>query len=196
MANKVEYGISNLVFWELTADGTDEAVPTYGTEAYRVPGVNKVTVEYDSETSEYYGDNKKYWVASSNAGNSGTLSAPLLPDELKAKAFGWRIDANGGLVEDNDGKPARFAMAYQVEGDEANRRVVHYDVTLSIPNDEHNTTEKSITVDAVEVSWQGVPQNVKGETAARYSLPMSAKGKAAYDAWFSAPAVPAAKAAE
>lgn len=195
MENKVEFGIKNLTFWELTADGTDSAAPTYGSQAYKVPGIVKMKVDYDGSSSDIYADNVKYWSGSSVTGNSGEFEVAALPSEFMAKAFGWRIDANGGLVEVPNGKNARFAMAYEIDGDSQSRRYINYDVTLSIPSDEHNTTTETITPDTRTVSWSGKPQNISGESIMRYGLPKTESNATAYNAWFTKPTMPAAIAA-
>jgi phi13 family phage major tail protein len=196
MNNKVEFGISRLTFWELVEDGTDSAAPKYSGEPFSVPGTVKMSVSNDSSTSDFYADNGKYYSGSSNAGNSGDFETALLPDDFKAAAFGWRIDERGGLVETKGGKRKHFAMAYQIEGDDHNRRVVHYDVTLSVPDEDHNTSGESIDPDTITVSWSGKHQNLSGEDATRYSLSDSTDQTATYSAWFAAPVVPATAKAE
>lgn len=188
--SKVRFGVSNLTFWPLLTEGTNSAAPTYG-EKIAVPGTVTIEVEYESNELKFHADNALYYSAYSNTGNSGSIENALFPNALKAAAYGWRIDSNGGLVEDLDGTPGRFAMAYQVEGDADALRVVHYDVTLGFPKESHATVEDNITINTETIDYTGKPQNVSGERIPRYSLPEGATG---YDTWFTAPVMPAARA--
>lgn len=192
--SKVRFGVSNLTFWPLTADGTaasgsaQAANPTYGA-AITVPGTVTIEVKYESNEVKFYADNSLYYSAYSKAGNNGTIENAVFPNALKAAAYGWRVDANGGLVEVEDGKPGRFAMAYQVEGDEDAVRVVHYDVSLGLPRETHQTTEDNITVNTESIDYSGKGQLIGGERVPRYSI---AEGGTGYNAWFTAPVFPAA----
>lgn len=189
--SKVRYGISQLTFWPLETDGTGSENPTYGTKI-EVPGTVTVEVEYESNELKFYADNGPYYNTFSQSGNSGSLENAMFPNELKALAYGWRVDANGGLVEVKDGKPKHFAMAYQIEGDADALRVVHYDVTLGLPQESHRTTEDGIEIDTETVDYSGKEQLVGAEKVSRYSLPETATG---YDTWFgTTPVFPAAAA--
>lgn len=187
-SSKVRFGVSNLTLWPLTADGTDSAAPTYG-NAISIPGTVEIEVEYDGNDNTFHADNGKYWTGYSSSGNSGSIENAVFPNEVKAHAYGWRVDANGGLVEVENGTPGRFAMAYQVEGDADSIRVVHYDVSLGFPKVTHKTTEDNITPDTEKIDWSGKAQNCSGEKVTRYSLPQGGTG---YSTWFSAPVMPAA----
>ena len=179
-SSKVRFGVKSLTFWPITADGTASANPTYGTKI-EVPGTVQVEVDYESNEVKFYADNNIYYSGRNSAGNTGSIENAFFPDALKAAAYGWRIDANGGLVETDDGTPCNFAMAYQVEGDAEGLRCVHYDVNLGYPKQTHSTTEDGITVDTETIDYTGKKANLKGEMVARYSL---VEGNTGYSSWF------------
>ena len=182
MANKVQYGVSGLTFIPLLTEGSASEAPTWDTtKKISVPGTVQISVDYDGDESNFAADNNpKYFSSRSNSGNSGEIENALIPDELKALAYGWRVDSDGGLVEVADGKPTRFAMGYQIEGDESNRRVWHYNVTLGFPDEEHNTVDESIEPDTQTLSWSGAQVNNSGERVYRYGVPSSASTYGAF----------------
>lgn len=192
MGNKVQFGICNLVFAEMITDGTATTAPTYSTDLIEVPGTVKITVEYDSKENDFAADNNaKYWMQHSNSGNSGEVEVALIPDELLAAAHGWRVDSNGGLVEVANGVQKKFAMGYQVEGDEAGRRIWHYNVALGFPSEEHNTAGEDVTPDTQTIEWTGAQVTCKGEDVYRYSLVKSTANATVYGSFLASVTLPA-----
>ena len=193
MANRVQYGVCNLVFVPLTADGSDTTAPTYDEKSViKVPGTVKITVDYESKENTFSADNNpKYFNQYGNSGNSGEIELALIPDALNAAAHGWEVDANGGIIEIANGTQKTFAMGYQVEGDESGKRCWHYNVKLGYPSEEHNTAGEDITPDTQTLEWSGALVESKGKKFYRYSLTESTANAATYASFLDSVTLPA-----
>ncbi len=136
--NKVRFGIEQLHVAFLNTDGTYE-------KPKHVEGTVGLTTTPESQESEFWADNTKYYVTHANNGYTGDLESALIPDDILAKMLGWFFDTHGAMVEDADGKPQPFALLGQVQGDQRNRRFVYYHVTASRPGETKATRTETIT---------------------------------------------------
>lgn len=145
--NKVKYGLSEVHIAFMTDEGWDTPIS--------IPGAVNLELDAAGDKSEFYADNKPYFTQSKNNGYTGSLEVALFPDAVVAKITGSYVDANGKIVEDADGKPEKFALMAQVEGDEKARRIVWYEGEGARPSTSAATTESSITpqTDSIDVTF-------------------------------------------
>ena len=137
--NKVKFGLSNVHIAKITeADGEI----TYGTP-FPMPGAVGLTAEPEGDTTPFYADNIKYYIAVANNGYTGDLEIAMTPEEFLTQILGQEKDTNGALFESSDDINARFALMGEIEGDAKKRRFIYYDCTATRPSAEMNTVEES-----------------------------------------------------
>ena len=138
-SNKVKFGLSNVHIAKITE--TDGEI-TYGTP-FPMPGAVGLTSEPEGDTTPFYADNVKYFIAVANNGYTGDLEIAMTPKEFLTQILGQEEDTNGALFESSDDVNARFALMGEIEGDAKKRRFIYYDCTATRPSAEMNTIEES-----------------------------------------------------
>jgi len=137
--NKVKFGLSNVHVAKITET---DGVITYGTP-FAMPGAVSLTADPEGETTPFYADNIKYYIAVANNGYTGDLEIAMTPDEFLTQILGQETDTNGALIESSDNINARFALMGEIDGDQKKRRFVYYDCTAARPSAEMNTVEEA-----------------------------------------------------
>ena len=137
--NKVKFGLSNVHIAKITET---DGVITYGTP-FAMPGARSLTADPEGETTPFYADNIKYYIATSNQGYTGDLEIAMLVKEFFTQILGQEEDTNGALFESADDVTARFALMGEIDGDVKKRRFVYFDCTATRPSAEMNTVEES-----------------------------------------------------
>lgn len=178
--------------------GTSTEV-TAGTTSWGTPqaiegAVNFSTTPEGGET-EFYADNGKFFVHTKNNGYTGDLEMAKFPDEVLVDMLGLTVDSNGMLIETADATGKKFALMGQVQGDEKNRRFVYYNCKASRSDEEHATSEDSVTPNTETASLDILPveATVNGETKdiVKGVIELSDTNQSAYDAFFDAVTLPA-----
>ena len=142
MSNKVLYGVEQCHIAKITENNGSI---TYGTP-FAVPGVKGINFDPEGETTTFYADNIKYYIANSNQGYTGDLELAMTPEKFLTDILGRVKDSNQVIFESADDTTARFALMFQGEGDATGRRYVFFDCTATRPSRENNTKEESIEV--------------------------------------------------
>ena len=137
--NKVKFGLSNVHIAKITE--TDGEI-SYGTP-FAMPGAVSLTAEPEGETTPFYADNIKYYIAVANNGYTGDLEIAMTPKEFLTQILGQEEDTNGAIFESADDVNARFALMGEIDGDVKKRRFIYYDCTATRPSAEMNTVEES-----------------------------------------------------
>ena len=137
--NKVKFGLSNVHIAKITETN---GVITYGTP-FAMPGAVSLTADPEGDTTPFYADNIKYYIAVANNGYTGDLEIAMTPDEFLTQILGQQVDDNGALFESSDDVNARFALMGEIDGDKKKRRFVYFDCTATRPSAEMNTVEDS-----------------------------------------------------
>lgn len=139
MENKVKFGLSNVHIAKITEEN---GVITYGVPV-KIPGAVSLSTEPEGESTPFYADNIKYYIAVSNQGYKGDLEIAITPKEFLKQILGQEEDENGALIENADDMQARFALLGEIDGDVKKRRFVYYDCTATRPNTNARTTQES-----------------------------------------------------
>ena len=137
--NKVKFGLSNVHIAKITEQ---DGEITYGTP-FAMPGAVSLTADPEGETTPFYADNIKYYIAVANNGYTGDLEIAMTPEEFLTQILGQEKDTNGALFESSNDVNARFALMGEIEGDAKKRRFIYYDCTATRPSAEMNTIEES-----------------------------------------------------
>ena len=182
MANKVEFGISELHVGTYTVD--DQGTVTLGTP-YHQAGAVSFSPEENSEQNTFYADNIAYWSGYSGGTIEGDLEVAMFDDAFKTQFLGYVALADGGLANVKNATKPNVYVAFQVEGDAESRRVILYNCTLGAITREYNTIEESKepTTETLAVTCTG--DNNTGATMAVYKT-----GDAGYATLFTSPAAP------
>ena len=140
--NKVKYGLRNVFYSKMTI-GENNAV-TYATPV-AIPGAVNLSLSPSGDSSDFYADDSIYFQDNANQGYEGDLEIALIPDSFLEDILGCSIDENGAIVESADAVASSFALAFEVQGDQRNRRTWLYNCTATRPNQEAATAEASKT---------------------------------------------------
>ena len=182
MANKVEFGISNLYVGTYTV-GTTGSV-TMGTP-YHQAGAVSFSPEEQSESNQFYADNVVYWAGYTSGTFEGDLEVAKFDDTFKTQFLGYISKSDGGLgVVKNATRPNVY-IAFQVEGDDKARRIIMYNCSLGGITREYSTTEESI-----EPATETIAVTVAGDNKTGVSMVSYNQGATGYSTLFTNPPAP------
>jgi len=187
MANKINYGLEQVHI----AFVTNETTPAWDTPV-ALPGAVKFSPKPEGNEVKFYADNTLYYTSTSNLGYSADLEVALIPDEILATMLGWRIDANGMLIEVADAAPKPFALMGQIEGDSKDRRFVYYYCIAARPSSENSTSKDTVEPQTQTLTLTILPIVVGGTKIVRGVMELGATNSTAYNAFFDAVTLPAA----
>ena len=176
--NKVKFGLSNVHIAKITEENGDIK---YGTP-FKMPGAKSLTADPEGESTPFYADNIKYYIANSNQGYAGDLEIAMLVQEFFTQILGQKEDTNGALFETADDVNARFALMGEIEGDVKKRRFVYFDCTATRPGAEMNTIEESKEPQTDKVSITMSPRTT--DKAIKAVIEPSETNQAVYDTFF------------
>lgn len=181
MANKVEFGISQLHIGTYTVSGDSVTLGT----PYHQKGAVSFSPEENSEQNTFYADNIPYWSGYSGGTIEGDLEVAMFDDEFKEQFLGYRRLTNGGLANVKNATKPNVYIAFQVEGDAESRRVILYNCSLGAITREYNTIEESKEPATETIAVTAVGDNASGVTIATF-VPTDA----GYATLFTAPTAP------
>ena len=181
MANKVEFGISELHVGTYTESG---GTVTLGTP-YAQKGAVSFSPEVQSEKNDFYADNIVYWSGYSGGSIEGDLEVAMFDDAFKTQFLGYKALTNGGLANVKNPTKPNVYIAFQVEGDDESRRVIFYNCTLGDINRSYNTIEE-----AKEPTTETLPITCIGDNNSGVTMAVLKPGDAGYSTLFTAPAAP------
>ena len=182
MANKVEFGISQLHVGTYTVD--DRGNVTLGTP-YHQKGAVSFSPEEQSELTNFYADNIAYWAGYSGGSLEGDLEVAKFDDEFKTQFLGYRTLADGGLANVKNATKPNVYLAFQVEGDAEARRVIMYNASLGAITREFATIEEER-----EPATETLAVTVTGDNATGVSMASYKPSDAGYATLFTAPTAP------
>ena len=183
MANKVEFGISNLYVGTYTV-GTTGTV-TMGTP-YHQAGAISFSPEEQSESNNFYADNVIYWSGYSGGTFEGDLEVAKFDDTFKTQFLGYIQKASdGGLAVVKNATKPKVYIAFQVEGDAESRRIIMYNCSLGGITREYATEEESI-----EPATETIAVTVAGDNNTGISMVSYNQATTGYSTLFTNPPAP------
>lgn len=183
MANKVEFGISELHVCTYTVD--DKGVVTLGTP-YHQKGAVSFSPEEKSEQNTFYADNIAYWSGYSGGSIEGDLEVAMFDDEFKTQFLGYKTLTNGGLANVKNATKPNVAIFFQVEGDNESRIVALYNCSLGAITREYNTIEEN-----KEPATETLGVTCIGDNATGVTMAVLKPADTGYATLFTAPTAPA-----
>ena len=182
MANKVEFGISNLYVGTYSV-GTSGTV-TMGTP-YHQAGAISFSPEEQSESNNFYADNVIYWSGYSGGTFEGDLEVAKFDDTFKTQFLGYVTLTNGGLASVKNPTKPNVYIAFQVEGDSESRRIIMYNCSLGGITREYSTEEESI-----EPATETIAVTVAGDNTTGVSMVSYGQTATGYSTLFTNPPAP------
>lgn len=182
MANKVEFGISQLHVGTYTVDSDGDV--TMGT-AYHQKGAVSFAPEEQADLQKFYADNIVYWSGFSGGSFEGDLEVALFDDKFKKDFLGYKNTSDGGLAVVKNAVKPNVYIAFEVEGDAESRRVIMYNATLGPIVREFNTIEEN-----KEPTTEKISVNVMGDNGTGISMVSYKPDDAGYDDLFEDPPAP------
>lgn len=182
MANKVEFGISNLHVGTYTDDGNGTI--TLGTP-YHQKGAVSFAPEEEAENTKFYADNIVYWSGYSGGSIEGDLTVAKYDADFKKQFLGYKELTNGGLANVKGANKPNVYIAFQIEGDAESRRVILYNCSLGPITREFNTIE-----DTKEPATEVISVTCTGDNDTGVSMATFGEEDAGYETLFTAPTAP------
>lgn len=181
--NKVMFGVSNLYFGTYTVN--DQGSVVLGTPMH-VPGTVNISLEAESEENKFYADNRVFWSGYSDNGYSGEVENALFDDDFKIAFMNYIQLDDGGIAQIKGQQNKAVYMMFQGDGDQENRRMILYNVSLGQITREFATTE-----DSTEPQTATLPFTVNGDNGTGITRVSYAPTDAVYNTMFTTPPVPA-----
>lgn len=179
MKNKVKFGLCNVHIAPIKEVSNNNV--TYDTP-FALPGAVNLTLDPEGDPAEFYGDNTKYFNKNSNQGYSGSLEIALITDVFRTKIMGETADSNGAIVESSDDEFTDFALGFQIDGDETNRKYWFYNVSAKRPSTASSTNEKSKVPKTDTLNITATPRITDNKV--KVFLEESENNKTAYESFF------------
>ena len=183
MANKVEFGISNLYVGTYSVTATNGNV-TMGTP-YHQAGAVSFSPDEQSESNIFYADNVAYWAGYTSGTFEGDLEVAKFDDNFKTKYLGYISKSDGGLAAVKNATRPNIYIAFQVEGDAESRRIIMYNCSLGGITREYATEEESI-----EPATETIAVTVAGDNKTGISMVSYNKTATGYSTLFTNPPAP------
>lgn len=181
MANKVKFGLCNVHVAPITTNSNSGV--TYGTP-FAVPGAVNLTLDPEGESADFFGDNTNYFSDSANQGYSGSLELALITDEFRTKILGESTDSNGAFTESTNDKIVGFALGFQIDGDETNRKFWFYNVSAERPSTSSKTVENSKEPSTDTLNIKAKPRI--SDNKVRTFMEKTTENTTAYNSFFNA----------
>lgn len=182
MANKVEFGISNLHIGTYTV-GTGGTV-TLGTP-YHQPGAVSFSPEMNADLNTFYADNIAYWTGYNGGTMEGDLEVAKFDDAFKTQFLGYAAKTDGGLALVKGVTKPNVYIAFQVEGDAQKRRIILYNASLGDIGRDYETIS-----DTKEPATETIAVTVAGDNATGVMKVTYNEGTTGYNTVFTNPPVP------
>lgn len=181
MANKVEFGISNLYVgtYTVTSGGVTMGTP------YHQAGAVSFSPEEQSEANTFYADNIIYWSQYTGGTFEGDLEVAKFDDTFKTQFLGYVSKADGGLALVKNATKPNVYISFQVEGDSESRRIIMYNCSLGGVTREYATEEESI-----EPATETIAVTVAGDNSSGVSMVSYGKTTTGYSTLFTNPPAP------
>ena len=181
MANKVEFGISELHVGTYTESGGSVTLGT----PYAQKGAISFAPEEQQDQNTFYADNTAYWSGYSGGTLEGDLEVAKFDDDFKKKFLGYVALSDGGLANVKNAKKPNVYIAFQVEGDAESRRVILFNCSLGGITREFSTIEESKEPATETLGVTCIGDVPTGVTVVSYK-----PDDTGYDTLFSSPAAP------
>lgn len=160
--NKVKFGLEGVHYALQIEDNVTGAV-TFG-DVKPYPGAVNLTLDPRGGQTEFYADNRAYYVTYVNNGFDGTFETAEVPQEFRVEVLDEILTAENILVENKNAKIKRVALMFQFQGDIKNTRHVVYGVDFTRPSVNGATATDTVEPQTTTLTFiaNGLNDRVKG----------------------------------
>lgn len=181
--NKVLMGFSDLYIGEYTV--SDSGAVTLGAP-YHQKGAVGFSPEENADRSDFYADNIAYFTQYAGGTREGDITVAMFDDAFKERFLGYvKLDDGGLAAVKNPVKPNVY-IAFAVDGDVEQRRVIMYNGVLGSITREYSTTE-----DTKEPVTESISSTFTGDNATGICVVTYNPDDAGYSTLFTNPPAPA-----
>ena len=180
--NKVEYGFRNVYYSIIDESGS---TPQYGTPVKMSDdgaGGISVSLAPVGDANDFYADDIIWFSETPNQGYEGDLVLTKITDAFKKDVLGMVEDVNGALIENADATFKKFAIGFEVQGNEKPTRTWYYYCQVSRPNDEATTKETSTTPASKTLTLKVMPRPT--DMAVKVSMTKTTENESAFNSFF------------
>ena len=181
MANKVLFGIKNLYVGTYT---DNNGSVTMGTP-YHQKGAVSMSPSENSEKSDFYADNVVYYTGYTGGTFEGELEVAMFDDSFKKQFLGYVTLTNGGIAIKKNAVKPKVYIAFEVDGDAEQRKVIFYNCEFGAITRNYSTIEETREPQTETVTFTAIGDNTSGVTMA--TLKPTDSG---YNSLFTAPSAP------
>lgn len=162
-ANKVHFGLKEVHYAVITYSSA--GVPSWGAPV-AVPGAVNLTISRNSNDTDFYADNIKYYHIATNNGYTGTLEMADFPVAMRQALWNDTVASTSKmLIEDVDAQPAEFALMFEIDGDQTPERYCFYRCVASRPDVAGATKAESTEVQTQSCDLTVMPVIYSGNAA-------------------------------
>lgn len=159
--NTVQFNVKNAHYATKTASG-------WGTPV-ALPGLVSVTVEPVGDKTQFYADGIEYYTCENNNGYDGEIELAHIVDTFRTDVLGETSDSNDVLVENSTAEMVKFALSFDIVGNNETVSYWFYNCTASRPKTEAKTSEATKEVATETLSFSCRPDStgkVRAKTTA------------------------------
>lgn len=170
-ANKVRFNLKNVHYAVLTESvGTGGAITySYGTQV-AVPGAVSLSLEQQGSSNTFYADGIAYYTSQQDNGYEGDLEMALFPEQMLKDIWGFTQGSTDKvLVERVRTTDIRFALLFEIDGDQNEDYYVLYNCTASRPSLNAQTNEDTKQPQTQRCTITAIPRGdglIKAHTGA------------------------------
>lgn len=184
MAKKVEYGFRNVYYAVATDNGSTITYDTPKSFLTQGCGGISVTLAPAGNEVEMYADDVSWYSEATNNGYDGSLVLTKVSDDFKKDVLGFVADSNGALVENADAVQKKFALGFEVQGNDNPTRTWYKYCQVARENDDHSSKQESTTPAEKTMTLKVRPRPTDKEV--KISMQKSSTNETAYNGFFSA----------
>lgn len=136
--NKVKFGLNN-VYYALETETDTYDTPT------RLPGAVSLSLEPNGEENPFYADDMIYYNTAANQGYSGEMEVAMVTEDFEKDVLGKQLEDQSNVIfESRDDVMKKFALLFEVQGDQKKRRYILYGCTATRSTSEATTVSESV----------------------------------------------------
>ena len=145
---RIKYGFRKCYYAPITE--------TEGSETYEtpiaLPGAVSLSLTAEGESKTVVADDIEYQYGSTNSGYSGTLELLDMPESFSQDCLGEELDDENVSIEKQVSVGKSFALLFEINGSDSDRKYACYKCVASRPNIEPSaTTTKEHKTDSIPI---------------------------------------------
>lgn len=152
--NKVKFGLKNVHYAPITLSENKIIFQP----PVRIPGAVNLSLDIESEETEFEADDMVYWSTYSDSAYKGTAEFARIIDQFRKDILRDREDETSHVLEENlSRETAPFALLYEVNGDQKASRRVLYSCSVGRAGENAQTSGKNKTPQTETMNMTAVP---------------------------------------